>query len=162
MMVLALGLSLTTAPSTTAILSVLPPDKAGVGSAINDTTRELGGTLGVAVIGSVFSSVYGPKFVAAVKGLAIPAPALGAAKSSVGAAFEVARRAGEPATQIITVAAKTSFVSGFQVGCIVSGGVVVLAAALAAALLPNKASDRHLLDQDIVDYADTQTTAITA
>ena len=39
----------------------LPKEKAGVGSAVNDTTRELGGTLGVAVIGSVFASVYGPQ-----------------------------------------------------------------------------------------------------
>ena len=162
MMLLALGLSLTTAPSTTVILSVLPPDKAGVGSAINDTTRELGGTLGVAVIGSVFSSVYGPKFVAAVKGLPIPVPALSAAKSSVGAAFEVARRAGEPGAQLITAAAKSSFVSGFQVGCIVSGSVVLVAALLAAALLPNKASDRSILDQDILEFTDNQTAVLSA
>ena len=49
------GLTLTTAPATAAILGALPPEKAGVGSAVNDTTRELGGTLGVAIVGLLLS-----------------------------------------------------------------------------------------------------------
>ena len=61
MMMMAIGLGLVTAPSTGAILAVLPLGKAGVGSAVNDVTRELGGTFGVAVVGAVFSSVYGPR-----------------------------------------------------------------------------------------------------
>ena len=58
MIVLGSGLGLTTAPATESIMGSLSADKAGIGSAVNDTTRELGGTLGVAVLGSVFSSVY--------------------------------------------------------------------------------------------------------
>ena len=58
MIVLGVGLGLTTAPATESIMGSLTVEKAGVGSAVNDTTRELGGTLGVAVVGSVFSSVY--------------------------------------------------------------------------------------------------------
>ena len=58
MIFLGVGLGVTTAPATESIMGSLSADKAGVGSAVNDTTRELGGTLGVAVIGSVFSSVY--------------------------------------------------------------------------------------------------------
>ena len=61
MVLMAIGLGLVTAPSTGAILAVLPLGKAGVGSAVNDVTRELGGTFGVAVVGAVFSSVYGPQ-----------------------------------------------------------------------------------------------------
>ena len=61
MVLMAVGLGLVTAPSTGAILAVLPLGKAGVGSAVNDVTRELGGTFGVAVVGAVFSSVYGPR-----------------------------------------------------------------------------------------------------
>ena len=52
------GLGLVNAPATEAIMGALPPAKAGVGSAVNDTARELGGTLGVAIIGSLFASVY--------------------------------------------------------------------------------------------------------
>ena len=58
MVLLGGGLGLTTAPATEAIMGSLSADKAGVGSAVNDTTRELGGTLGVAIVGSVFASVY--------------------------------------------------------------------------------------------------------
>ncbi len=152
MALLAMGLGLTTAPSTTMILAVLPPDKAGVGSAINDTTRELGGTLGVAVIGSVFSSVYGPKLVSALKGLPIPGPALEAARSSVGAAFEVARQTGGQGGQLIANAARSSFVDGWAAGCLVSAFVVLGAAALAATLLPGRISDRDQLDRDILEF----------
>ena len=52
------GMGLTIAPATESIMGSLPKEKAGVGSAVNDTTRELGGALGVAVIGSILSSVY--------------------------------------------------------------------------------------------------------
>lgn len=58
MVLMGVGLGLTTTPATESILSVLPAAKAGVGSAVNDATREAGGTLGVAVVGSVFSSLY--------------------------------------------------------------------------------------------------------
>ena len=55
-------MGLISAPATESILLVLPPARAGVGSAVNDATRELGGTLGVAVVGSLFSSVYAASF----------------------------------------------------------------------------------------------------
>ena len=58
MVLMGLGLGLTTAPATESILSVLPPAKAGVGSAVNDATREAGGTLGVAVLGGIFTSLF--------------------------------------------------------------------------------------------------------
>ncbi len=58
MIILGIGMGLTSAPATEAIMGVIPKEKAGIGSAINDATRELGGTLGVAVIGSVFASLY--------------------------------------------------------------------------------------------------------
>ena len=58
MVLMGLGMGLISTPATESILLVLPPARAGVGSAVNDATRELGGTLGVAVVGSLFSSVY--------------------------------------------------------------------------------------------------------
>ena len=58
MFFLGVGLGMTTAPAAESIMGSLSADKAGIGSAVNDTTRELGGTLGVAILGSVFSSVY--------------------------------------------------------------------------------------------------------
>src|SRR4029079_8868989 len=92
MVLLGGGLGLTTAPATESIMGSLSADKAGVGSAVNDTTRELGGTVGVAVIGSVFPSIY----VHALQGGAIfsrlPEAAQRPTEDSVGAAHIVAQR----------------------------------------------------------------------
>ena len=62
------------------------------GSAVNDVTRELGGTFGVAVVGAVFSSVYGPRLALLLHGAGLPAPVLAAAQQSPAAALQVAGR----------------------------------------------------------------------
>jgi EmrB/QacA subfamily drug resistance transporter len=137
-MVLAgIGLGFTTAPATEAIMGVVPPDKAGVGSAINDATRELGGTLGVAVIGSVYLSIYRSGLDA--PGLVASPSARAAARSSIGAAFEVARQLGGPATGLLD-AAKVAFFDGFHTGCLVASGVLIVGAICAAVFLPSKPS----------------------
>src|SRR5215813_6214283 len=66
MVVYGLGLGLTSAPATESIMGAVSRRKAGVGSAINDSTRLVGGTLGVAVLGSVYASVYGSKLSATI------------------------------------------------------------------------------------------------
>ena len=91
------GLGLVNAPATEAIMGALPPEKAGVGSAVNDTARELGGTLGVAIIGSLFASVYSSRLGELLTGSPVPEDAQRIARDSVGAGVEVARRAGEQA-----------------------------------------------------------------
>src|SRR5205823_6872163 len=68
MVVLGTGMGLTSAPATEAIMGAVPKAKAGVGSAVNDATRLLGGTLGVAVIGSVFASLYASRLTSALPG----------------------------------------------------------------------------------------------
>ena len=93
MIVLGTGMGLTSAPATEAIMGVVTEEKAGIGSAVNDATRELGGTLGVAVIGSVYASLYLAAFKpAATDGL--PAEAVDRAQDSIGAALVTAGRLG--------------------------------------------------------------------
>ncbi|MGA8718314.1 MAG: MFS transporter, partial [Solirubrobacteraceae bacterium] len=75
MVVLGTGMGLTSAPATEAIMGVVPKAKAGVGSAINDATRLLGGTLGVAVIGSVYASLFASRLTNALPG-GLPAAAV--------------------------------------------------------------------------------------
>ena len=127
-------------PATESIMGSLPADKAGVGSAVNDTTRELGGTLGVAVVGSLFSSVYGGRLADLLGGTPVPSDALHAAQDSVGAAVVVAKRAGEQAGPSAGAAVKgaidTAFMDGFRVGSLVAAGVVLVGALLAARFLP--------------------------
>ncbi|HEX3623239.1 MAG TPA: MFS transporter [Acidimicrobiales bacterium] len=138
MVLIAVGLGLVAAPSTDAILAVLPPAKAGVGSAVNDVTRELGGAFGVAVVGAVFSSVYGPQLVQRLSGLGLPAPALAAARQSTAAALGVASLAPQPARQAIIDAARLSFVDGFSRGSLVCTGVVFAGAIFAFLVLPTR------------------------
>jgi EmrB/QacA subfamily drug resistance transporter len=135
-MVLAgLGMGFTTAPATEAIMGVVPKEKAGVGSAVNDATRELGATLGVAIIGSVYASVYASGLEDAAGSL--PAPALDAASDSVGAALTVAQQLG-PAGQPLLEASQAAFFDGFQLGCLVAASVLIAGAAFAARYLPSR------------------------
>ena len=73
MVLMGSGLGVALTPATESILGALPRDQAGVGSAVNDTTREVGGTLGVAVLGSIMATLYGDKVVDALRGSGLPA-----------------------------------------------------------------------------------------
>jgi DHA2 family multidrug resistance protein-like MFS transporter len=136
MVLIAGGLTLTTAPATAAILGSLSADKAGVGAAVSDTTRELGGTLGVAVVGSVFSSLYGPEIVKALRDLPLPAEAFEAAKESMGAAIGVASQVPEAGRGPVLDAVRLAFMDGMHAGATVAAVAAAVGAVLALALLP--------------------------
>jgi EmrB/QacA subfamily drug resistance transporter len=135
MILAGLGMGLTTAPATEAIMGVVPKEKAGIGSAVNDATRELGATLGVAIIGSVYASLYASGIQDA-SGL-VPARALDAAGESVGAAIAVSNQLG-PAGQPLLEASQRAFFDGFRLGCLVAAGVLIAGAAFAAVFLPSR------------------------
>ena len=138
MVLMACGLSLVTSPSSESIMGSLPREMAGVGSAINDIGREVGGTLGVAIIGSVFASAYGPRIVELLTPLGLPGLAVSTAKESVGAAFAVSGSVSDPALAgTIQKVAGTSFLDGFKVACTTVGIVAILGAFLAYAFLPS-------------------------
>ena len=143
MILVGAGLTLTTAPATAAILGALPPAKAGVGSAVNDTTRELGGTLGVAIVGSVFASLYGPKLVDALTGLRLPGGVLATAKESLGTAKIVAAHAPRAIQPVIVHAAQHGFLDGFAAGTRVAAAVAALGAIVALTALPARVRTVH-------------------
>ena len=133
MVLMGTGLGLTTAPATESILSVLPPAKAGVGSAVNDATREVGGTLGVAVIGSVFTSLYtshldGSAFAR------LPAATAQAARGSVATALQTATTAPDALRGELLAALQASFMSGLHLACLVAAAVCWTGAVAALAL----------------------------
>jgi EmrB/QacA subfamily drug resistance transporter len=130
------GLGLTSAPATESILSVLPAAKAGIGSAVNDATRETGGALGVAVIGSVFTSLYLHRLTVGAVG-ALPAPALATARSSVGAALAIAAGTRGASGRALTADVTAAFMHGFHTGCTVAA-LVCWAGALGALALPGR------------------------
>jgi predicted MFS family arabinose efflux permease len=130
----ALGMGITTAPSTGAIMRSLPLHKAGVGSAVNDTTRELGGALGVAVMGSLVASQFRSTMQAAAG--ALPARAT----HSLADALQSAAAAGGVKGNASAGAAKVSFVDAFDSTLWIAAVVVVVASGLVAWLLRAKAT----------------------
>ncbi len=136
MLLMGTGLGLTSTPATESILSVLSPAKARVGSAVNDATREAGGTLGVAIIGSVYTSLF---LAGLDRGATthLPAHALQAARSSVGAALAIAHQVPIAGRGPVLDAVRSSFMSGLHAGCLVAAGVCAVGA-LGALALPGR------------------------
>ncbi|MEY3360303.1 MAG: hypothetical protein RL531_22 [Actinomycetota bacterium] len=141
MFLLGGGIGLTTAPATEAIMGEVPADRAGQGSAVNDATREIGGTLGVAVIGSVYASVYTSTLLGRAEWRAVPAEYRDIAEQSIGAALEVAERAasiiGPRGADLLALQARLAFVDALAIGCYVAAGVTILGSLAAFLLLPD-------------------------
>ena len=89
MVLLAFGLSSISAPTTEAVMGSVPDEQRGAAAGVNNTTRELGGTLGVAVFGSIFASAYAPRIITAFRPLPIPAGPKTEAHQSMAAALAV-------------------------------------------------------------------------
>jgi EmrB/QacA subfamily drug resistance transporter len=136
MVLIAAGLALTASPATEAIMGALPPGKAGVGSAVNDTTRELGGTLGVAIVGSVMSSAYSSHVLAALTKIGAPAALTSAAQQSVTAGMHAAAYLPPGLRGVAAAAARQAFVAGLHNGSLVAAGATALAALATLAFLP--------------------------
>jgi len=139
MVLLGAGLGLTTAPGTESIMGSLSADKAGVGSAVNDTTRELGGTLGVAIVGSVFASIYTGRLGSNATVSALPAEVRATMERSMAAAQQVIGRLPQSVIPDVRAAVNTAFLDGMQVGSMVSAGIAAAAAVVVAVLLPSRA-----------------------
>jgi hypothetical protein len=141
MVMYGLGMGLTSAPATESIMGAISRTKAGVGSAVNDSTRLVGGTLGVAVIGSVYASVYVSRLTATLPA-SVPGRAAAIAHQSVGAAYAAAGKIaalGQPVLgQALQHAAANAFLHGLTIGCLVAGGVAAVGALLAVLFLPSQ------------------------
>ena len=129
LVLLGAGMSLTAAPATGSIMSAVPHAKAGVGSAVNDTTREVGGALGIAVLGSLSSAIY--RSAVDLEGITLPPPVREAAEESVGAAAtiagsvpggdQLAARAGEAFAEAFSTTSRVAVAM-----CLAAGAVVAL------------------------------------
>jgi hypothetical protein len=136
------GIGLAMSPATEAIMGALPKAKAGIGSAMNDVVREVGGTLGIAVLGSFLTTSFASGMDDAVAGL--PAGAAEAASDSVGAAHEVAAQLGGGAATLIQ-RSNEAFVDAMGTTATIAAAVAVVGALVAAAFLPARArSERSL------------------
>jgi EmrB/QacA subfamily drug resistance transporter len=139
MVLYGLGMGLTSAPATESIMGAVGRHHAGVGSAVNDATRLLGGTLGVAVIGSVYASLYASRLTESMPA-GLPARVSAIAHQSVGAALGVSAKITATGHPVIGAAVRdassAAFLHGLSIGCLVAGGVAAGGAILAALFLP--------------------------
>ena len=138
---IGLGMGSVVAPATTRILAALPPHRAGAGSAVQNTMRQVGGALGVAILGSVLSTVYGNQVLAAV---GVLPPSASAASDSVGSTYDVVDRAGTADTVrragcALIDAANAAFIDAMNVVTIIVIAVLVTAAAVVFFFLPRHA-----------------------
>jgi EmrB/QacA subfamily drug resistance transporter len=140
---LAAGMAMTMTPMTTQLMAAVPRDRAGMGSATNDTTRELGGALGVAVLGSLLTGQFASGVAPVVADL--PSAARDEAEGGLGGVFGLIARGLIPdeLTERLRTTARESFVDGLGLATTVAAVVVVIAAVLVYKLLP---SDRGSLE----------------
>jgi hypothetical protein len=136
---LGLGLAHVMAPATESIMGSLPRAKAGVGSAMNDTTRQVGGAVGVALLGSIVSSHFSSSMRSGL-GHVLPASVLHRVEDSVGAALGVADSRTGSAGKIVDVA-HTSFVSAMHLALFVALGIMVIGVIGVLIWLPAHATD---------------------
>ena len=136
---LALFLANVMAPATGTVMSAVPEAKAGVGSAMNDLLRQLGGALGVAIIGSVMNTVYRDNVADALVGL--PPPAADAAGDSVGAAVAIATQIGGAAGEALTTTARAAFVDGLGVAVVVAAAIAVVTSGFVYRVMPRETGE---------------------
>jgi hypothetical protein len=141
MLVLALGLALVMAPATESIMGSLPLAKAGVGSAVNDTTRQVGGALGVAVLGTLLAGTYSGQMQDAIAAAPNPVPPdiASVVTDQLGGALAIAARLGGAPGQALADAAKSAYVDGMGLALVVGAAVIALAALGVFLFLPARA-----------------------
>ena len=135
MLVVAAGMGLAMTPSTDMIMSALPAAQFGVGSAVNDTTREIGGALGVAILGSLFAGSYTSSM--AVPTARLPEEVARIVTDSFAGALAVAEQIGGVMGAVLHVAAVQAFVDAMGWTCIVGAAVALVGALIALVWMPS-------------------------
>ena len=133
------GMALAGAPATTAIVASLPRSKQGVASAVNDVSRELGGALGIAVLGSLMNSVYRAEMADSTG--ALPAGAGEKARGSLAAAQQIGEQLGPQGHQLV-LHAQAAFLHGFTRGLVGGAALLLLGALFVAVRAPGRAESR--------------------
>jgi EmrB/QacA subfamily drug resistance transporter len=136
--IMGAGMGLVMAPASTTIMSTVPAHQAGAGSAINDTIREVGGALGVAIVGSLAAAVYRSRLGSTLATAHAPGAVVHAAATSVAAADAIGAHVGGPAGGELLTAAHSAFVSAMAMGIRVAAAVALVSAVAAIFALPRR------------------------
>src|SRR6201995_3132294 len=126
--IMGAGMGLVMAPASNTIMTTVPAHQAGAGSAINDTIREVGGALGVAIVGSLSAAVYRSHLTSLLAGAHVPAAMTHVATGSVAAANAVGAQVGGGGGHQLVPAAHSAFVTSMADGMRVAAAVAIIAA----------------------------------
>ena len=137
------GMAMLMPPATTAIVTSLPTNKAGVGSAVNDTTREVGGAIGIALMGSLLAIGYRSSLDGALD--ALPEPAREVAADSIGGLLQAISDVSPDVAASVAAAGADAFSNGMQLAMFAAAGVLAVTGVLIYRLYP--ADDAPELDR---------------
>ena len=136
--IMGAGMGLVMAPASTTIMTTVPARQAGAGSAINDTIREVGGALGIAIVGSLAAAVYRSQLTHVLTARHAPGLIVHVATSSVAAADAAGQQAGGAPGSELVAAAHSAFVNAMAMGVRVAAGVALVSAVAAIFALPRR------------------------
>jgi EmrB/QacA subfamily drug resistance transporter len=156
---LGVGMANVMAPATESIMGSLPRAKAGVGSAVNDTTRQVGGAVGVALIGSLLASVYRGDMKTGLADAGVSGSLVSRASSTVQAGVATGGDVGGRVGATIVSVAHDAFLSGYHLGVLVAAAITLAAATGVFLWLPARATVPadavvQLMPEDDADVVD--------
>ena len=137
LMAFGFGAGMAEVPLTDTVMAAVPVNDAGIGSAVNDVSRELGAALGIAIVGSLVSSLYSGNVQDSLAGV-VDAEIVGTASEGIGVAVVAAQSLPADVAATVVAAANAAFVDAFTTGMLISAGFMVAATLAALVLLPWK------------------------
>jgi hypothetical protein len=139
MSIASFGIGMVMSPATNSVMGSIPVSQSGVGSAMNNTTRQIGAALGVAVLGTIMNSQYLRDLDAVAWPAQLPDTAMETIRSSIQGAHIVAQNVPQPQlAQMIVDNTNQAFINGAVDALYVSAGIMLLAAVLTAIILPSR------------------------
>ncbi len=140
--IMGAGMGLVMAPASSTIMTTVPAHQASAGSAVNDTIREMGGTLGVAIVGSLAAAAYRNRLSTRLAAHHAPAVVVHVATGSIAAADTLGKSIGGMRGGEILLAAHATFTTAMALGLRVAGGIAVVGAVAAAVVIPRSRGAR--------------------
>ncbi|HET7035204.1 MAG TPA: MFS transporter [Thermomicrobiaceae bacterium] len=134
LLIVSFGMGMAMAPATDSIMGAVPKEHAGVGSAVNDTTRQVGGALGVAVLGSLLSTFYSQRIADVATGFAPPAAKM--VEDSIGEAARVAQTLDPATAGLLMSGARDAFIHAMGTTVLIGAGFAFAGAVVAFLFLP--------------------------
>jgi EmrB/QacA subfamily drug resistance transporter len=158
--IMGAGMGLVMAPASTTIITTVPAHQAGAGSAINDTIREVGGALGIAIVGSLAAAVYRSRLTHVLTARHAPGLTVHVATSSVAAADAAGQQAGGATGSELVAAAHSAFVNAMAMGVRVAAAVALVSGVAAIFALPRRREPQATQAAPVTQVTRPATTAL--